>query len=107
MRQKRTIFILLALIFFIQTGCYYYHQFQIKELRGNEAKVIKLLKNGNYLVTGGYVKLYRKLLKKKYPEKGEDWYEMKTIYFLLVEYLDGNCEVRPEIVKEVKELKRK
>jgi len=107
MRQKRTIFILLALIFFIQTGCYYYHQFQIKELRGNEAKVIKLLKNGNYLVTGGYVKLYKKLLKKKYPKESNDWYEMKARYFLLVEYLDGNCEVRPEIVKKVEELKRK
>lgn len=107
MRRKRTILILLVLIFLIQVGCHYYHPFRIKNLQGNEARVIRLLENGNYLVTGGYPKLCKKLLKKEYPNESNDYYEMKARHFLVAEYLDGTCEVKAQMVEKVKELSQK
>ena len=108
MKIRNTMIILVALIL-LMNGCYYYKHFQIKNLKSNKAMVLwneKPLIKGNYVVTPGYVKLYKAVYKEKHLGASDDECEAMTRRLLVAEYLNGNFEVRARMVEEVESYKK-
>lgn len=90
--------VLLMVILIISFCVTHKKSFHPAELRG-EAKVIKKLPDGNYLVTAGYVRLYWDLCVREIQY--ESACMAKILRLLVAENADGTWIVRPEMVEKL------
>jgi len=106
--MRKNIIILIVLVFVLSScSVYTYNDFYVSRVRGGEAKILKKLPDGNYLVTSGYIRLYLKACKKIYPKQKKEYYEGKALALLCVEFVNGSWIVKPGLVKAVEEWRQK
>ncbi len=95
--NRKMIFLLVAILILI--NCVVYEKtFHPEDLKG-EARVIKKLSDGNYLVTAGYVGLYWDLCMREI--KYESACMAKILNLLVAENSDGTWIVKPKMVEKL------
>lgn len=97
-RMNRKVIVLVMAILILISCATYKKTFHPGDLKG-EAKVIKKLPDGNYLVTAGYVRLYWDLCMREI--KYESACMAKILNLLVAENSDGTWIVKPQMVEKL------
>lgn len=96
--MRKKVILILGIILLLSSCTVYKKNFHPERLKG-EAKVIKKLANGNYLVTAGYVRLYWDLCVREV--KHESSCMTRVLRLLVAENSDGTWIVKPEMVEKL------